>query len=283
MLCLFAAALVLPLKRVFVICNLFRPTRQLSFDGRISGAWYGGPTEDGHGWFMEVLDVGDGEKLLVVYWYVYDQGKQVWLLGSDPVVGNTARVSTFITLGPDFPPDYNADDFVEQEWGELEFIFDDETADSVSWTSAPVDTFTGAMDIQRTASISASGYHCQSDSWYNAGENGHGFVSQVINEGDSELLVLVGYVYLGGEQKWMLGIAPLVDGQASVEMSIYSGADFPADFNPDNVDEEPWGTVLFTYTGASTATASWTTDYPGYTNGSMDLQRLTGLSGHHCQ
>jgi hypothetical protein len=257
--------------------------KDFAIDNRISGAWYGGPTEDGHGWFIEELDLGGGERLLVVYWYVYDQGKQVWLLGNGPVVGNTARISTFITLGPDFPPDYNTDDFVEQEWGELEFIFDNETSGSVSWTSAPVDTFNGAMDIQRITSISASGYHCQSGSWYNSAESGHGFVSQVINVNGKETLVLVWYVYLDGEQKWMLGTAPLVEGQASVEMSIYSGADFPPDFDPADVVEEPWGTVLFKYTGASTATASWTTVYPGYTNGSMNLQRLTTLSGHQCQ
>ena len=164
-----------------------------------------------------------------------------------------------------------------------EFIFDTETSGSVGWTSASVDTLNGAMDIQRITSISSSGYHCQSGSWFNSAESGHGFVSQVINVDTSEMLLLVWYVYLDGEQKWMLGIAPLVDGQASVDMSIFSGADFPPDFDPDTVAEEPWGTVLFKYTGASTATASWTTVYPGYTNGSMNLERLTTLSGNQCQ
>jgi len=257
--------------------------KDFAIDSRVSGAWYGGPSESGHGWFIEVLDIGGGDQLLAVYWYVYHQGKQVWLLGTGPVVGNTARVNTFITLGPDFPPDFDTGDFVEQEWGELEFIFDNEVSGSVSWASAPVETFNGAMDIQRFAPILFSGNHCQSGSWYNTGESGHGFVSEVIASNGREVLVLVWYTYLDGEQKWILGNGPLIDGRADVEMSIFSGAEFPPDFNTDTVVEEPWGTVSFEYTGASSAIASWTTDYPGYSSGSMTLQRLTELSGHNCQ
>ncbi len=252
-------------------------------DYRVTGPWYGGPAENGHGWLVEVLDVGDGDLILLVYWYAFVEGEQIWMFGTGPVVGNTSRIEAFITSGPDFPPNYNSNDLLKEEWGDLDFIFDNETSGSVSWISTPVDTLRGGMNIQRISPLSFGLTHCQSGSWYNRAENGHGFVTQVVIVNGEEMLLVIWYVYLEGKQKWLLGVAPLVVGRANVDMSIFSDGDFPPDFNSDDVVNEPWGTVSFAYTGADTATASWTTDYPGYENGSMTLERLTSLSGHACR
>ncbi len=252
-------------------------------DYRISGAWYGGEQEAGHGWFVEVFESGEGEQSLAVYWFVYDHGKPVWLVGHGPVVGNTAQVKVYATSGPGFPPAYDTRDFVEQEWGVLDFMFRGENSGAVSWTSTLDTTLVGAMEIELIAPISFGGNHCQSGSWYNEAESGHGFVSQVLNVDGQQMLALVWYVYLEGEQKWLLGLAPLADGRASLEMHIFSGTGFPPDFDSSKIIEEPWGTVHFEYTSATTASAEWASSYPGYSGGSMDLQRLTSLTKHDCR
>ena len=87
------------------------------------------------------------------------------MIGTGPVIGITGRAEALITSGPDFPPNYNSDELLKEEWGVLDFIFENETSGSVSWVSTPIDTFKGAMDIQRIAPISFGATHCENGSW----------------------------------------------------------------------------------------------------------------------
>jgi len=54
------------------------------------------------------------------------------------------------------------------------------------------------------------------------------------------------------------------------------------DFMSGDVISKPWGTLLMEFTGPDSATASWTSVLPGYSDGSLELTRLTGLGGHAC-
>ena len=43
-----------------------------------------------------------------------------------------------------------------------------------------------------------------------------------------------------------------------------------------------WGTLTMTFTGPDSATAAWDTDFPGYSDGDIELIRLTALEGQSC-
>jgi hypothetical protein len=248
-----------------------------------SGAWFS-PGQDGHGWLIELLEGPGGKQAerINAYWYVYQDGAPVWLLGGGPIEGNSATLDMLITSGPTFPPDYNPEDFNFDSWGTLTFDFDSDTSGSASWSSTVGDFGSGTLPMTQLAPIGDSTASCQSGSYFDPEQSGHGFVAQVVNLGGVDNLILAWYVYLDGEQVWMLGIAPLIDNQAEVTLQIYSGADFPPDFDSGSVLQPVWGTVSIEFTGPDTASASWTSDFEGYGDGSIELVRLTKLEGHQC-
>ena len=99
-----------------------------------------------------------------------------------------------------------------------------------------------------------------------------------------EIQVLLSwYVYQDGQQVWLLGQAALLDGQAEVSMSSYTGADFPPNFTTESVLSSPWGTITLRFTGPDAARVDWASAAQGYGSGGMDLVRLTQLAGHACE
>ena len=248
-----------------------------------SGPWFN-PGQDGHGWLLEFLQgpAGKAAERINAYWYVYQDGSPVWLLGSGPIEGSSATLDMLVTSGPSFPPDYKPEDFSIQPWGTLTFDFDSDTDGTASWSST-VDGFgSGTLPMTRLAPLSASTAGCQSGSYYDPAQSGHGFVAQVVSLTGVDHLLLAWYVYLDGEQVWMLGIAPLIDNQAEVSLQIFSGADFPPDFDSASVAGPVWGTVSIEFTGPDAASATWSSDFDGFGNGSIELVRLTRLEGHVC-
>lgn len=95
-------------------------------------------------------------------------------------------------------------------------------------------------------------------------------------------MVLAWYVYHEGQQLWLFGQGPLVDGRAEVPLRIYAGAQFPPAFAAGQVQGEAWGTVSLRFPDADSAQVSWAPLLPDYSAGSLDLVRLTELSGHAC-
>ena len=65
-----------------------------------------------------------------------------------------------------------------------------------------------------------------------------------------------------------------------MEAFISSGGEFPPDF--DGADIVPWGTMTIDFTPGGTANISWTTNQPGYSNGSLAVTRISTLGGHEC-
>lgn len=86
----------------------------------ISGSWFN-PSQDGHGFSIEVLD----DDTTVVYWYVYDlQGNPLFLVGIGENVEDQVIADTYIQRGMKFGEFRSAD--VDQEyWGQLTLTFHD--------------------------------------------------------------------------------------------------------------------------------------------------------------
>jgi len=112
--------------------------------------------------------------------------------------------------------------------------------------------------------------------WYNPAQSGHGFTLETIDVGGKLHLVVVWFTYLDGAPRWIHGIAPIVDNQASIPAVITKGGRFPPAFDPASVAAEPWGTLVFTFDDAKSGRVTWTSGRPGFGDGSLSLSRLAG-------
>ena len=125
-------------------------------DSCFSGSYYQ-PNEDGHGLATEVVTVA-GEEMLIVYWYVYLDGEQIWLFGLGPIDEGLATVSLDRYDGAEFPPDFIEDEVNNEHWGVLTLQF---SADDVAlnWDSDDPDFADGSMLMVRLTGL--AGHACQ--------------------------------------------------------------------------------------------------------------------------
>ncbi|MDX2417613.1 MAG: S8 family serine peptidase [Xanthomonadales bacterium] len=244
-----------------------------------NGPWFN-PSQSGHGWFVEMLDLPNGTQLINAYWYVYSNGKPAWLLGNGPLNGNTAVLQIFITENGDFPPDFNGAN--EIPWGTLTFDFNTHGSGNVSWETQYEGFTNGSMPVARLAGIDGSPAGCRSGSYYDPAQSGHGFVTEVVNIGGVLHLIVAWYVYLDGEQVWLLGTAPFANDHAEISLQSRTGAQFPPGFLTGDVVETDWGVLTIDFLGPNNAKAAWVTNQPGYSNGNINLVRLTNLGGYPC-
>lgn len=261
------------------------PSYEIGAD--ISGAFYD-RSQDGHGWFIEATRI-DGVPGVVATWYTYRNGELVWMVGTAPIDGNSARVPMSITTGGGFPPHHDPAQVQLQPWGEVLLSFSSRDQGTATWTSSQPGFANGSMALNRLTSISqASGNAsaglsaCHSGTWYQPAQNGHGLQVQMIGEPGNQQLVVIWFAYLNGQQRWLLGVGPVVGDQANLAMTITHGAQFPPHFVAADVLREPWGSLSFRSIDAQNAHIEWNSSLPGYGTGSLDLTRLTTLMGKDC-
>jgi murein DD-endopeptidase MepM/ murein hydrolase activator NlpD len=112
--------------------------------------------------------------------------------------------------------------------------------------------------------------------WYDPAQSGHGFTLETVEVGGTLHLLAVWFTYLDGAPRWIHGIAPIVGNRATMPASIAKGGRFPPGFDPASVAAEPWGTLEFTFDGEASGRVTWTSDRPGFGDGSLALTRLAG-------
>lgn len=253
----------------------------------VSGSFYD-PAQSGHGFIVEHI-VSAGVPALLVTWFTYLDGQQRWLVGVGPISGAAARIPLTITTGADFPPRFVPTSVVNQPWGELELRFASKDAGRAIWTTQYPGFSSGEMPIQRLTqpassydSTSGQIASCHAGSWYDPTQSGHGVFIEVLGSAPSRSLLAIWYAYLNGEQRWMTATGPISGSSATLTASITSGADFPPDFNPASVLAQSWGTLTFRAVDANHAQWSWNSTLSGFGNGSLNLTRLTSLSGSDC-
>lgn len=117
-----------------------------------------------------------------------------------------------------------------------------------------------------------------SGSFYDPAQPGHGWLLEAIESDGVLQLVAAWYTWLDGEPRWLIGIGPVDRNTATIPLSTYAGGDFPPDFDPATLERSDWGSVELRFDSADAGTATWTSDAPGFGNGSMPLQRLTALA-----
>ena len=111
-----------------------------------SALWYNS-NESGHGINVYMLP----DNRIVVIWYVYDNNrKPVWLLGTGSHDGSKATLDVVTGAGAIFPPNFNPDDVVFENWGSFELEFSDCNNGIFKWLPASANGFNaGEMSVVR--------------------------------------------------------------------------------------------------------------------------------------
>ena len=106
-----------------------------------------------------------------------------------------------------------------------------------------------------------------SASWFDPQQAGHGFVMEVIDSPSGPTLLVYWFVWLDEQPVWMVGIGLIQDQQTMVDFLFVSGTEFPPNFDPEAVLIESWGSATFVFESEDSASASWTTSFPGFSRG----------------
>lgn len=131
----------------------------------------------------------------------------------------------------------------------------------------------GGDDFMVNPSMSAS--------WFNPAESGHGIMIHLL---DANTAWMCWFTFtLNGEPAWICALGT-VEGDTLVFEDAFTieGGAFPPNYDPELIEEVPWGTITVKFTDCDNGTMTWVTNIPGFTSGTMPLIRLTPLWGATC-
>jgi hypothetical protein len=116
-------------------------------NGSFSGSWFN-PDRSGEGFLLEATNKDD--PTLVATWFTYNNGEQVWLVGSGPIKLNESMITNTITTeGTEFGDEFDPAEVQRIPWGTLKFIFTSCTTAIVEYDSIIEDFGSGTLRIQR--------------------------------------------------------------------------------------------------------------------------------------
>ncbi len=256
-------------------------------DDQISGSWFNSG-ESGHGLQLEMLD-NNGTQSLLATWFVFKDDKPMWLIGVGEVQGNSVDIDMQITSNTGFPiANFNSQDINTTFWGTIKLQFDTNQSGQLIWSSSLPGFGNGSLSIERFTQLASTTNNngingCHSGSWYSPSQDGHGFMAEILENNAGTIMLMTWYTYVDGEQVWMVGNGPVEGNSATLSVLYGAGGQFPPNFDPDEVNFEPWGTFTFDLIDNNNATISWTSTEPGFSSDELDVTRLTSLSGLACE
>lgn len=116
-----------------------------------------------------------------------------------------------------------------------------------------------------------------SGNWYNPEQDGHGFLIEEILFNNQPGVVVSWYVYDQGQPLWLSGAGVLDGNTANLNLAITSGPEFGSAHDPAAMQTALWGSLDLTMTGKNTLQVNWDGSLQGFSEGSMELVRLTTL------
>ncbi len=139
--------------------------------------------------------------------------------------------------------------------------------------------------VQKTVSDSSTVAGLSGDysgQWFDPNQSGQGLVIDELNGGFMEM---IWFVYTGGQPTWVLGAGKLQTGSGAAagsvvvqmdQVAIYKGVSFP--LGTAKATPNLWGSITLTFTDANTGTMYWTSSYPGFNSGTMQIQHFLPVS-----
>jgi hypothetical protein len=255
-----------------------------------SAAWFD-PERNGEGFVLEILD-GD---VAVMYWFTYDgEGQQDWYVAVGEVRGNRILFPDLLRVsGGQFGPGFDPGKVVRTPVGSAGFIFSSCDSGAMSWVidRDGGERRQGRMDLTRLSRV--MGIDCgpplgapvlevstRAGSWYDPTHSGEGYALEILVGGRA--LVYWFSFDPEGQRRWFFGTGDIA-GQTLIfdEMLTTAGGVFGDAFDPAAVVVSPWGSLELDL-GCKAGTAEFEPTEEGFAAGTLDLERLTTLSGLQC-
>ena len=119
--------------------------------------------------------------------------------------------------------------------------------------------------------------------WYDPTQSGHGILIEV---GANNQFLAWWFTFNpdGTQQSWFGNVGAIDPNTnvATVAALQTQGGRWIPNFDPANVTQPPWGTLIFTFTDCNHGAVDFVSTMPGYGSGHMDLTRLTQIGGLTC-
>lgn len=247
----------------------------------------------GEGWLFEVLD----RERVSMSWFTYPPGAetadQAWMVGVGEIQGNRVEFDEVLfTEGSGFGIDFDPASLVLVPWGEIQLEFHNCDSATLSYQGPPD---WGQAERRLTRLIRIPGLPCGSQAlnaepdrpgisgqWFNRELSGQGWFLQEI---EPDRVFLAGYSYdSDGQQLWLVGDSGRFEGRELVfeDILISRGTRFGDEFESEDVELLPWGSVRFEFDSCDTALVHYQSDLPGFGSGTLPNVRLTGLEDLDC-
>lgn len=155
-------------------------------------------------------------------------------------------------------------------------------AATIHWPSGQVQTLSNLGINQRYAVFEPGEQpHHYSGAWFGGpGQGGHGFT---VEQPDDRRFVIFWYTFdASGAQTWLVTQGEKRGNLLSGTTYTIDNGLFPPNFDESVTERVDWGTLEVEFHSCTSATASWTTDLPNFSDGSMALTRLSGIAGQQC-
>jgi hypothetical protein len=255
-----------------------------------SSLWYD-ISRNGEGFVLEILS---GNRA-VMYWFTYDrEGAQDWYISVGEVRGNRVLFPDLLRVsGGEFGPGFDPERVVSTAVGSATFIWSSCDTGAMDWIidRDGSEFRKGRMNLTRLTRV--MGIDCGnvslppvmdagrlSGSWFDPTHSGEGYVLEVL--ADNRTVVYWFSFDAQGNRRWFLGIGELGGGSLDFDvMYTTTGGVFGAEFNPDDVEVHPWGTLELEL-GCEEGTARFSSIEEGFPAGQLNLTRLTFLDGLSC-
>jgi len=257
----------------------------------MSGPYFD-PSRNGEGIFVEMLP----GKQAVVYLFTYapdGSGRQTWMLGVGNVLGNSIVVDEMsITHGGIFGPGFDPSTVVFDDWGPLSISFPDCNA---GMGNPGILSLPGRVPDYSAVQVKAQGLgkivacssaqnksinNTLSGSFFDPSHDGEGIILEVLTSGT---VVLQWFTYDNtGKQVWIQALGVISGNTIQFDAAFTTrGATWGSGYDPDDVEQVPWGTITLDFADCNNAQMTYTGP-AGFGAGSQNLIRLTKLDGVTC-
>lgn len=251
-----------------------------------SGLWFD-PEQPGHGLVIEVIDGDQGQASRINgYWYAFDQQQPLWLTGLGAIENHRALIDLLVADGGQFPPRFRDEDITLDDWGPLRLTTSAADAAHLWWDGTRSDMGQGSLPLRKLGQTSTSGHACLAGSYYPSESPGHGLTVTVLDGGsDTDLAVVTWFVYVDGEQTWLIAQGPMQDHRIqSAPVQLLSGGQFGEAFDSEQVVRQDWGELSIEFDPmGDQLRVDWVSDLASFSSDTLIMDRLTRLSGSACQ
>jgi hypothetical protein len=275
--------------------GVYLPTGLSNLSGDYSGQWFD-PSQSGQGLVIDVTNPdSNNNRILLLTWFVFANGEPTWVQGAGVPHAGTGPAANTVVVQMDQVAIFQGKSFPLGEaaataslWGSVTLTFIDANTGKMSWRSNYPGFSSGSMPIKHFLPVAlpkndapgAGIPSCYSGNWFNPAQAGHGFEFEVLPTTPPILAVDWFAFAPDGTPVWLYGAAAISGNRAQMQLVLINGtgAQFPPDFDPGQITQNPWGTATFTFTDASHGSVSWNSTFAGYGSGTQPLQPIvTGL------